>query len=437
MLVRRLLPPLLCCALLGLLAWRVLQRPAQRAEETRIASIWETHDAAGRIQVLEQVQAYARRYAARPNRDFLTQAYLRCRRIDLAVEARWPAGGPTPSAADVRDFAREALRAVGWDDEAQRRPSALFAPASVALLDGGDEATRQCTLARLANEPVEHFYLFVRQASWERSPATRRVLADGCRARAGAEAQAGNLDPTWDIAAALVEERSPERPGTRADLDRLREFVEGPARVQFRGRWILACKALGASGDPAALASLDRVRERLQPSTDAMDRHDLAVLLTAPIASGRWDGEQALRAIFLEGHAELRVAMSAALGILARLAAGGDLRAQGWIQQIWQGPATTEPILREFVASAVLSEPGSGALAWAEPMAADLELPRTPPSLEVHALAYRVGQGTPAARAALLAWLVREGGEGVLEGVDPESAPVPVLTALRALHLAP
>jgi hypothetical protein len=431
--VRRLLPPLLCCAALAAIGWRVVQRPTQRAEEQRIASVWETHDDAGRAQVLAQVEAYEREHGANVDRAFLTQAYLRCRRIDLAVQARWPGTEAAPSAEEVRAWAALALRTLGWDDAQQRRPSRFTAPVTVTLLDGGDDVTRERLRERFAEEPIEQLYAFMRQSTWERSKATRSALAATCRGRAAGDAPGG----TWDVAAALMEPRSPTAPGTPADLGLLRAFVEGPARVQFKARWILACRSLGESADPGSVAVLLRLGEGLAESSDPMDRHDRGVLLLAQVFAGRWEQEVVLRAILLEGFPELRSLVGLAIGILAERATAGDARAQDWLKRAWEGPAVEDTILRGVMASAVLGQPFGSAPAWAEDLAADLERPKTAPALQVHALAYRLRQGKEAARAALLAWLVRNAGEGVLTGVDPEHGSIPVLTALRALYLAP
>jgi hypothetical protein len=278
----------------------------------------------------------------------------------------------------------------------------------------------------------------MRQSTWDRSAPARRVLARACRARAAAEPAEQALDVPWKVVAALLEAPGAAGAHEQAERDLLISFLEGPARVQFRGRWLLATRALGQSGHPDALASLRRMADRLATSQDPTDRHDRAALLLGRVAGGDWEGELALRAVLLEGHEELRRLTSHAVGILAERALAGDERARRWLEEVWAGPAAENSAVREIVASALLGDaPPVTAPAWVEPMVQDLERPRTPPAYHVHALVHRLRQGQAAARSALLAWLVREAGEGVLEGADPERSTIPALIALRALDRAP
>lgn|GEM_PF-6423497 len=434
--MKRFLPPLLLVVVVGLVAWRALDRPQRESARARIEAYWERSDPTTREGVVEQTAQYLADFSSEEDRGFAARAFLRARRLDKAVQARWPDVDRPLPAGEVKAFAKEALIALGWDDEARTRPSLQNIQAVLALVEGGDERTRSWLEKRLAREPIEELYLIMRRSVRLRSSLARDLFARACRARALAEARVGVPEAEWSVAAALLAFGPAPYPEREADLALLLGVLAGPFRVQYNPRWRLACQELGASEDPRALEALRAQIVRLESSTDGRDQRDLATLQLSLLGGGDWSHSARVRALFEANDPSMRVLRTFAPEVLIDRWHRGDPRALAALHELWQGAGEADFGLRETLARGLLlGGPLPTADVHVAELLADLESPGLPSNLKVLALAFRLRRGDPGARDALVRWLAYDPGVRVTEQQDPERASNPLLTALRALHL--
>lgn len=434
--MKRFLPPLLLVMVVGLVAWRALDRPQRESARARIEAYWERYDKTTREGVVDQTAQYLADFSSESDRRFAAHAFLRARRLDKAVQARWPDVDRPLPAEEVKAFAKEALIALGWDDEARTRPSMQNIQAALALVEGGDERTQTWLEKRIAREPIEEFYLIMRRSVRLRSVVARNLFARACRARALAEARNGVPEADWSVAAALMAFGAAPYPEREADLALLLEVLAGPFRVQYNPRWSLACRELGASEEPRALEALRAQVVRLERSTDPRDQRDLATLQLSLLGGGDWTYSARVRALFEANDPSMRVLRTFAPEVLVDRWHRGDPRALAALHELWQGAGEADFGLRETVARGLLlGGPLPTADVPVDELLADLDSPGLPSNLKVLALAFRLRRGDPGARDALVRWLAYDPGVRVTEQQDPERASNPLLTALRALHL--
>lgn len=436
--VRRLLPPLVLLLVLGWIVARTMARPEREAAQARIQGWWEQTDLEAREKVVELAKSYAAEFDTEADRRFASHAFLRARRADQAILARWPALDHDLPADDVQAFALEALKALGWDDEACTRPALQNLQCMLALLEGGHEPTRRWLEGVIAREPKETMFRMMRRSMHMRAPAARAALAAACRARAAAEGQslrtADGADPAWSIAAAQLQLGPAPYPEREADIDLLVSVLQGPFRTQYPPRWTLAARVLGASEDPRALDALRRMIEQLEASGTAPE--DVMVLKVALVASGDWTHEEVLRSLFGPVRRVSPAVRSVGPEVLLDRLERGDPRAAPLLATLWEGEGMVTPQVREILARAMLlgQAPPRPEVPVAR-MLVDLEAPGSPASLEVIARAWRVRAGEPGAREGLLRWLARSPNGGMGADEDVERASAPLVTALRALHV--
>lgn len=436
--VRRLLPPLLLLLVLGWIVARTLARPEREAAQARIQGWWEQADLESRDKVVELAKAYAAEFDTDADRRFAAHAFLRARRADQAILARWPTLDQPLPAAEVQAFAQEALRALGWDDEACTRPALQNLQCMLALLEGGHEPTRRWVEGLIAREPKETMFRMMRRSIHMRVPSAKAVLAAACRRRAAAEGQqvraTEGADPVWSIAAAQLQLGPQPYPERNDDIELLVSVLEGPFRTQYPPRWTLSARVLGASEDPQALDALRRMAARLEAS--GTDRDDVTVLKVATVASGDWTHEELLRSLFGPVRTVSPQARAVGPEVLLDRMARRDPRAAPLLAQLWEGEGMLTPQVRELLARALLLGPEPpGPEVPVERLLADLEAPQGPAYLQVLAGAWRVRAGEPGAREALLRWLARSPSGGMGDDEDVERASAPLVTALRALYL--
>ncbi len=434
--MKRFLPPLLLVVVVGLVAWRALDRPQREAARARIVAYWEQADPPTRERVLEQTADYLAEFPSEDDRRFAAHAFLRARRLDQAVQTRWPALDRPLPAEEVKDFAREALIALGWDDEARTRPSLQNTQAALALLEGGDKQTRVWLERRLSREPIGEFYLIMRRSVRLRSAPARDLFARTFRARAHAEARDGVPDLNWSVATALMALGREPYPEREADLALLLEVLVGPFRTQYNPRWTMACHTLGASEDPRALEALRTQIAQLEGRKDAIDQPDLRTLQLALLGAGDWTYSARLRELFEVNDPTMRVPRTFAPEVLLDRWYRGDARALYVLHQLWRREGETDLGLRETVGRGLLlGGPLPTAEVSVDELLAGLESPELSSRLRVLALAFRLRRGDPGARDALVRWMANDPGLGVSAQQSPERASTPLLTALQALHL--
>lgn len=436
--MRRILPPLLLLLVLGWIVARTLARPSREAAQDRIRGWWEQTDLATRDRVVELTQAYASEFATEDDRRFAAHAFLRARRVDQAVRARWPRLEGSVDPEEAREFAFHALRVLGWDDEACSQPSMQNLQCMLALLEGGHEPTRRYLDRVVEREPKETMFQMMRRSLHLRAPAARAALAAACRRRAASEdARAGAAqggDPAWSIAAAQLQLGRTPYPEREADVDLLVSVLDGPFRTQFPPRWMVACRVLGSSEHPRALEALRSALARLEAAGGPPD--DVVVLRMALLASGDWAYEDTLRSLFgtnrTYNHAARALGPEALLDRLERR----DPRVFPVLGELWQGEGLVSLPVREVLARGMLlgPEPPVPELPL-DRLLADLEAPGTPATLQVVALAWRVRAGAAGSREALLRWLASGQGNGMGGAADVERGSAPLVTALAALYL--
>lgn len=434
--VKRFLPPLLLVVVVGLVAWRALARPQREAARARIEAGWEATDATNRERVVDLASRYLVQFPGEDDRRFAAHAFLRARRLEKAVQARWPDVDRPLPAEEVKEFALEALVAFGWDDEARTRPSIQNTQVAVALVEGGDKRTRAWLERGIARGPIEDVYLIMRRSVRLRSALGRDLFARGCRARAQAEARDGVPDSSWLLAAAVMALGPEPYPERDADLMLLLEVLNGPSRVQFHQRWTLACRAIGASEDPRALEALRTQIAKLEGRTDPSDQRDLGTLQLALLAGGDWTHSPRVREYFEANEPAMRTARTYAPEVLLDRWYRGDARALYVLHQLWRREGETDLGLRETIARGLLlGGPLPTADVSVDELLAGLDSPELPSRLRVLALAFRLRRGDPGARDALVRWLAYDPGVSISPQQSPERASMPLVTALQALYL--
>lgn len=442
--VSRLLPPLVLLGILGVIVYRAAERPQRGAIQKTIRARWT--EPTWRRGLIDEVERYLDRYHQEEDRRFAAHGLMRARDPAKAIRARWADLDRPLPAAEVREFAKDALFWLGWDDEPRdpgappgpgTRPSPANIQCVMALLEGDDASAREWLEARVRVEPIEDVYVTMRRSRGLANPEARRVVARAARERAAAERARGLPTEDWDFIAALLTPKNAAYPEREADIDLLIEKVKSSWRAQGIARWNLACRALGEIGEPRGVAALHEVATLLWTSSDAKDRRDLAIVRISLLIGGDWSHDADLRPMVASPNQELTtVKANYQEAILLRWRAG-DQQAVEPLTWLWDGLGATDASVRERLGRGLLIEgPMPTAEVPLDRLLAALEAEGAPASLVVVAKAFRLRRGEPGAREDLLRWLTGEQTPEMTAGSwNPEQALSPPISGLRALYL--
>lgn len=422
-------PALLLAALLAGVAWRTAARPSEPLSEDRIRGHVESEDP---DRLLPALDRYLARFDAPHNRWFAAGVLLRLKEYARALEAVFGVEALAADPDTPQRFAREALYAIGWEDERRAVPTPFMPRCLVILAEGGDPwAVR--ALERVAGESELHAATLVYFPAFrEAGRAPMRVIERAFRAR-GQEA--------FLVAAALGALDHHEYPEREADIDRLIEVLGLERwRVHNRDVWGVAAFALGRSTAPRAIEALLEARRRVPDPASEDGALEHAILTNGLLAAGRMDEREVVeRLVFRERPAPLLTSWYVD-ALLACFIRDGDEAARRSLRRVWeeQGPLMVEQRWRIARGLLLQEHRPDPAAPWLPVMLADLEAPGAPLLSQALGAAWRLRKGEPGARERLVALLheAARGAQGEAAGVDERLAGArPFLEALRALWL--
>ncbi|MDA1194139.1 MAG: hypothetical protein O2894_03060 [Planctomycetota bacterium] len=425
--MRRFLPPLLLALVFGAIAVRMLLEPSRGEAREQISGLVQ----AG---VFDEATQRLERYLARYDEDedawFATWVWFRSAQPERAIEQIW--GHPSlPGKPDTaRRFARTALYAIGWEDEARNDPTVLE-PFCLLALAEGDDAWAAERLRRHARE------LDLMESTRYFFPAYRRATHRPMDLIVAEFRKRG--DERFDTAAALGALQGKEDAAAAKDGARLLEVLADDRwRRTFRDVWCVAGLTLGRRGSSENLAALELAAAALDGSVNELDQQDRQLVLVGLLAAGRFDVHDEI-APAVYGDDGVMIVTVWYLEALIHRYLSGDARSEVWLRRMWEGPGSKYRGLRDRVARAFLlqdARPDEAAMeAWVGRMLTDLERPDAPPMEHVLARSFAQRAGLPDARERLLA-LLRDLAARFHPG-DGAAAELsePFVECLRALYL--
>jgi hypothetical protein len=287
----RFLPPLVLVALLAFVVLRACEQPSREAARARIERQSDAATDKARQDLSAEVDRYLAKFKADDDRLFAARAQLRARYVEKAVRARFDDLDKPVGSAEAREFAREALEIIAWEDVARTRPSTQFQFCLLALVEGGDAAAEVSLLAWLQQGSLGDLYALIRRGGGVQERRVREALARGCRERATRERAAGRAEEAddWALIGAILAVRREEYPEREGDVDLLLRTLDGRFRAEFLPRWTMGMIALGMSAHPRAIARLREHADTLAQGGSDADLRDLALVSMALMAADDWE----------------------------------------------------------------------------------------------------------------------------------------------------
>ena len=244
-----LVPPLVVAAAVVLLLARPGGRSGQTLRESVIAARWDSPEEFE--AVARDVEAYDRDFGAEPAaRWFAAEAWAHLGRYAKAVDtARGRIAAPL-SSADARRLAMLLLSRIGRLTGSPQSHSLYYPRTLEARIAAGEPGAREELEAAIASMSLSEMAPLFKQFQRSQTPATR-ALADALLSR--------SKDREFEIAGATLV----TGPRDRSHIDLLLEVLRSSWRFERRPTWTRVVSALGASGDPKAVAALHGEREQL------------------------------------------------------------------------------------------------------------------------------------------------------------------------------
>lgn len=356
---RRLLRALPLIVLLGAAgAWTLLGAPNRdRADaEESIRLRWEAP--ADTAATTKSVDAYLARYGDDPTAAwFAAEAYGHLRKFDAAVRAITTRPAAKEQSQAPRRLARLLLEALSTTQGDASKPTLLWTRVLHARLDArdadGERAWREY-IPRLQGAEVMSFFM-----PGQRTPSRATVaLGEGMKSRSNVRELA--------LAGAILL----AGPKHADDVPTLVENFHSSWRDERRPTWHQIARALGATGDPRAVAALRE--EAGQASDDKLLSNRRAVDVGLAIAGDREARERVLATAGQPGAFwYLQIYCS---GLSARLSQG-DEAAVPRLLELWDRTSDLASRL-QFGLAVLLSDPSPPAAfdRWADAMVTDPEL---------------------------------------------------------------
>jgi len=423
----RLLPPLLLLIVFGWIAARCAQDPYREALQAQISGMLEGADYVG---AEPRLTAYLERYDGDEDHWFAAQAWFAMRRPGKAIDQIWSHPTLPDRPETAKRFAETGLLALGWTDAPRRSASSLEPYVLIPLVEGGNPwATERLTeYARTLEMRATTLYFF---------PAYRRATRLPLDVMVAAYRQ--RKDERFKVAAALAALHERDYPEKADDVALLQHVVSTPDwRQQWPEVWSVAAVALGRSGDAGALRTLQEVAAGLEGVSSRRDKVALALIRNGIVAGGDWSVADAQMEAAFSEEAEPMPTLWLLEALIHRYRSG-DMRSEAGLVQYWTRLGPKFPDIRARMARALLLQdrkPSKEAQEnWVGRMVSDLERPDASLMSHVLARSWRLRDGVPGAREAVIEALRTAGRYFEDKPLDADDYAPPFIEALRALYL--